>query len=75
MVAFCWNNLEDSLSFINAFIFAQALRSELYFADSLRLPEIEYKKYPIIANKTIIIFFSRNLVISNIVFGVGNPNN
>ncbi len=57
--------LDDSLLFKYAFIFAQALKSASYFEDSLKLLEIENKKYPIIANRTIVIFFSRIFVISS----------
>jgi len=67
--ASCSNNLDDSLSLKYAFIFAQTLRSALYFEDSLKLLEIENKKYPIIANRTIVMFFSRNLVISKFFQG------
>ena len=42
--AFCSYNLDVSLSLIKAFIFAQALKSELYFDDSFKLVEIENKK-------------------------------
>ena len=67
VAASCSNNLDDSLLLKYAFIFAQALKSASYFEDSLKLLEIENKKYPIIAKRTIVMFFSRNLFMSNIV--------
>ena len=67
--ASCSNSLYDSLLFKYAFIFAQALKSELYFEDSLKLLDIENKKYPIIAKRTIVMFFSKNLFITSTFFG------
>ena len=67
--ASCSNNLYDSLLFEYAFIFAQALKSELYFEDSLKLLDIENKKYPIIAKRTMVMFFSKNLFITVAYFG------
>ena len=42
--ASCSNNLDVSLLLIKALIFAQALKSELYFDDTFKLVEIENKK-------------------------------